>query len=143
MPFRIGKLAPAILLALAPAAPALAQTGNLELELNTAADVAEGCRLTYVVTNSTDAALDQTAYEVAAFDASGTVSTIFVLDFGALPQGKTRVVQFDLPGAPCTSVSRLLVNGAEQCAGGGGAKLDICMKSLVASSRLPEINFGI
>ena len=37
------------LMAAAPAA--FAQTGNIELELNTAADADGGCRLTYVATN--------------------------------------------------------------------------------------------
>lgn len=124
------------------AGPAAAQSGSLELELNTAADVPEGCRLTYVATNNTAASLSRTSYEIVAFNGTGEVSTILVLEFGALPQGKTRVVQFDLPQMACANVSRLLVNDQRDCAADDGAGLDLCMKSLAASSRVPNMRFG-
>ncbi len=121
---------------------AVAQTGSIELELNTAVDVAEGCRLTYVATNGTPVALDKASYEIAAFDDKGEVAAILILEFGALPPGKTRVVQFDLPKMECATISRLLVNDQRDCAAAGQPQ-DICMKSLAASSRLPNIRFGL
>ena len=36
----------------------LAETGNIELELNTANDEGQGCRLTYVATNNTSVSHD-------------------------------------------------------------------------------------
>jgi hypothetical protein len=119
-----------------------AQTGNFEIELNTAADVDGACRLTFVATNNTGLSLTRTAYEVAAFDAGGAVSQLMVLEFGELPQAKTRVIQFDLPGQQCSAISRLLVNGQDTCEAADGPK-DVCMKSLSASSRIPSMPFGL
>ena len=121
---------------------ALAQSGNFELELNTAADVEGSCRLTFVATNGTGVALIQTAYQVAAFDSNGQVSAIVVLEFGELPLSKTRVVQFDLPDLTCTSLSRLVVNDLDTCKT-AEAESDVCMKALSASSRIPNIPFGL
>jgi hypothetical protein len=134
---------PALFCALAfAAAPAVAQTGNFELELNTSADVEGACRLTFVATNNTGKSLTKADYEVAVFDASGAVSQILVLEFGELPLSKTRVVQFDLPQTKCEDLSRILVNTADACESGDGA-LDVCMKNLSASSRIPSMPFGL
>lgn len=128
----------------APLSPLHAQTtGSIELELNTALDVPEGCRLTYVATNGSSVALDKASYEIAAFDDKGAVASILVLEFGSLPLGKTRVVQFDLPEMTCGTISRLLVNNQRDCTGADGSAQDICIKSLAASSRLPNIRFGL
>ena len=134
---------PALFCALAlAAAPVVAQTGNFELELNTSADVEGACRLTFVATNNTGKSLTKADYEVAVFDASGAVSQILVLEFGELPLSKTRVVQFDLPQTKCEDLSRILVNTADACESGDGA-LDVCMKYLSASSRIPAMPFGL
>lgn len=130
------------LLALVFGASAHAQSGNFELELNTAADVPQACRLTFVATNGTGVALTSTSYEVAAFDSKGVVSSILVLEFGELPLNKTRVVQFDLPNLACADLSRILVNGQDQCKSASGDQ-DVCMKALSASSRIPTIPFGL
>lgn len=136
-------LRPAFFCALAfAAAPAFAQTGNFELELNTSADVDGACRLTFVATNNTGKSLTKADYEVAVFDGSGAVSQILVLEFGELPLSKTRVVQFDLPQTKCEDLSRILVNTADACESTGGP-LDVCMKDLSASSRLASIPFGL
>lgn len=126
------------------ALPVTAQTqgGSFELELNGAADVGNGCRLTYVATNNTGIALDKTSYEVVIFDGQGAVSRILVLEFGKLPMSKTKVVQFDLADQPCAKISRILVNGQVDCASGKGAQ-DVCMSELIASSRSQSIQFGL
>jgi len=132
----------ACVLIVATGAAALAQSGNFDLELNTATDVSGSCRLTFVATNGTSVALTQTSYEVAAFDSKGVVSSILVLEFGELPLNKTRVVQFDLPNLACSDLSRILVNGQDTCKA-GATDSDVCMKSLSASSRIPTIPFGL
>jgi hypothetical protein len=138
---RIAKTAAFICLSLA-AHPAFAQSGNFELELNSSADVPQGCRLTFVATNNTGIALTKTGYEVAAFDASGVVASLLVLEFGELPLNKTRVVQFDLPDFKCADLSRLLVNGQDSCDSADGTH-DVCIKQLSASSRISSIPFGL
>ena len=128
-------------MALTPLA-GFAQSGNFELELNTATDAGAGCRLTYVATNNTGVALEQTSYEVVIFDGAGAVSKILVLEFGQLPLSKTRVVQFDLADQACTDISRILVNNPVDCNSAAGAH-DVCLKGLIASSRSQSIQFGL
>jgi hypothetical protein len=118
--------------------------GQFTLELNAAAETDTGsCRLTYVASNQTGSALDRTAYEVAVFDANGVVTRLLVLEFGALVEGKTKILQFDLAGTPCASLSRIVVNDVAACtASGSGEEVGVCMSGLTASSRT-AIQFGI
>ena len=120
---------------------AAAQSGNFALELNNASDAGSGCRLTYVATNNTGTALTKTSYEVAIFDGTGVVSRILVLEFGALPLGKTKVVQFDLTDQPCANISRIIVNNLAECASEQGNH-DFCISGLITNSR-NEIEFGV
>lgn len=119
------------------AAPALA------LELNGAADTAEGaCRLTYVANNGLTSPLEQTSFQMAVFDTSGAVTRLIVLDFGALTMGKTKVVQFDIPGQTCAQISRIVVNDVAQCTTTGGGVVDGCLAALATASR-SSIQFGL
>jgi len=129
------------LAALALAGPGLAQTGNIELELNTALAVDGGCRLTYVATNATPVSLEKTSYEVAVYDAEGIVRRLLVLEFGWLPSGKTRVVQFDLPQQDCAQISRISVNGPVECTAAEGEQT-LCRDRQLLSSRVPSIQFN-
>ncbi len=128
------------------ALPALAQDTDQQftLELNAAAETDTGsCRLTYVASNQTDTALDRTAYEVAVFDAQGVVTRLLVLEFGALVEGKTKILQFDLASTACSSISRIVVNDVAACTvSGSGETSGVCMAGLAASSRT-AIQFGI
>ena len=137
-----------ILLALGAfaAMPAMAQDAEQQftLELNAAAETDTGsCRLTYVASNQTDTALDRTAYEVAVFDAQGVVTRLLVLEFGALVEGKTKILQFDLASTACSAISRIVVNDVAACTvAGSGDTSGVCMAGLAASSRT-AIQFGI
>jgi hypothetical protein len=131
----------AVAVAVCAGGAAMAQTGNIELELNTAADVDGGCRLTYVATNSSSVSLEKISYEVAVYDLDGFVKPLLVLEFGWLPSGKTRVVQFDLPEMGCGSISRILVNGAVECTAKEGEQT-ICRDNQILSSRVRTIQFN-
>ncbi len=143
------RLIPALLAATAISTssitPVLAQNeaADFFLELNSAADTEAGdCRLTYVATNRTSTSLDQASYEVAVFDGNGIVSRILVLAFGALPEGKTRVVQFDIAGQTCGNTSRIVVNDVAECVPTSGEGGDVCLSALSTASRAP-IQFGL
>ncbi len=128
-------------LALMAPLPALAQEeGVFELELNNLEDVDGGCRLTFVAFNATGSDLAQTSYDVAVFDDTGAVSDRLILEFGTLPEDKTRVVQF-LLARSCGQISRLLLNEAEECLDAEGQSSRICMEALNASSR-SDVMFG-
>ncbi|WP_298262203.1 hypothetical protein [uncultured Litoreibacter sp.] len=127
--------------ALAFATPALAQSGNFALELNNATDIGDGCQLTYVATNNTGIALVETAYQVALFDENSLVTGTLVLEFGALPVGKTKVVQFNLAGKKCATISRILINDVSACKSADGTH-DFCMTGLITNSR-GDIQLGV
>lgn len=132
----------AALLAMTPAlTPAAAQdSGEFRLELNNLESVDGGCRLTFVAFNATGNDLAQTSYDVAVFDDTGAVSDRLILEFGHLPEDKTRVVQF-LLNRGCDQISRLLLNEAEECLDASGQSSRICMDALNASSRA-DVMFG-
>ena len=123
------------------AGAAFAESGNIELELNTAKDEGQGCRLTYVATNNTSVSLEKSSYEVAVYNTEGIVQRLLVLEFGWLPIGKTRVVQFDLPEQGCDSFSRISVNGPVECTSDKGEE-DVCRDNQLLSSRVRTIQFN-
>jgi hypothetical protein len=142
MNFRLSAVV-AMMLAAAPALAQDAATPALALELNGAADTPEGaCRLTYVANNGLAAPLEQTSFQMAVFDTAGAVTRLIVLDFGALTVGKTKVVQFDIPGQTCAQISRIVVNEVAQCTTTGGAAVDGCLSALATASR-SSIQFGL
>ncbi len=115
---------------------------RFSLELNNAANTdTGGCRLTYVATNRSGQDLSQTDYQVGVFDANGVVTRILVLGFGALTDGKTRIVLFDLADQSCTDISRIIVNDVAACSLADGQSADFCLSGLATSSRT-DIQFG-
>lgn len=127
----------------APAALAQDADPRFSVELNGAAETEAGaCRLTFVASNQTGAALDRTAYEIALFDGAGTVTRLLLLEFGVLVEGKTKILQFELAETSCGSISRLLINDVAACDLTGGGASTLCLDALEASSRT-AIQFGI
>lgn len=135
----------AMSLAMVPAwaqsAPAPAPASVLSLELNAAQPSEKGCRLTFVVNNALGADLSKAAFEIALFNEAGVVDRLTVLDFKDLPAGKTKVTRFDLAGADCGKLSRVLINSATECAG-SGVDPAACMRALKTSTRT-AIAFGV
>ncbi|RWE56452.1 hypothetical protein [Mesorhizobium sp.] len=113
----------------------------LTLELNGAQASEKGCRLTFVVNNTLGADLSKAAFEIALFNEAGVVDRLTVLDFKDLPAGKTKVTRFDLAGADCAKVSRVLINSATECAG-TGIQPDACMRGLKTETKT-GIAFGV
>lgn len=127
-----------LILSASTAATAQHEGAALRLELNNAQPVETGCRLTFVATNGLGTDLARAAYEVALFDGDGLVERLTVLDFKALPDGQTKVRQFDLPDLDCAGLGRVLINGTTAC---DGADADACMIRLETAAR-GSIAFG-
>ncbi len=131
----------AVGLALAPAIPVQAQSAErFHLELNNVEDADTSCRITFLAHNETGTDFAETSYDVVVFDERGIVSQRLILEFGQLPLGKTRVVQFLLE-RNCSGISRLLINGAEECIEESGSSSSTCLDALVTSSRA-DVQFG-
>jgi len=116
-----------------------AQGPVLSLELNAAQPSEKGCRLTFVVNNALGADLSKAAFEIALFNDAGVVDRLTVLDFKDLPAGKTKVTRFDLAGADCGKLSRVLINSATECT---GVEPAACMRALKTSTKT-AIAFGV
>lgn len=108
---------------------------RLLLELNSLETVEQACRLSFVARNTTGTDIEKVVFETVIFDAEGGVSSLSLFDFRDLPQERPRVRQFDLPGATCDAVGRVLINGASTCLA-GGADSDLCNSALSLTSRL-------
>lgn len=117
------------------------QEKAISIELNDATNVDSACRLVFVAVNKTGVVLDKTSYDVVTFDAAGKVGKSLTFQFGRLPVGKTKVVQFDLPGQACDTISRLLVNDIAECSVDGKAS-DVCIDALTTTTRA-KIEFGL
>lgn len=117
-----------------------ARPAELSLELNGLQPSEKGCGLTFVISNRLSGDIARAAFEIALFDRTGLVDRLTVLDFRDLPHGKTKVSRFDLPGADCGKVSRILVNTATECSGAGIEASD-CIGKLRTSART-EVEFG-
>ncbi len=130
------------LLVMTLATPTLAQaTPELAIELNALSPSETGCRVTFLATNQMGTELTRSALEVALFGADGGIDRMVSLEFKAMPEGKARVLQFDLSGLDCSNISRVLINDVVACEGDG---LDprICLAALKPSSRLAA-GFGV
>lgn len=134
-----GTMAALGLCAMPPGAGA--QDKALSIELNDAADLNGGCRLSYVALNETGVLLDKTSFDVFTFDGQGKVAQSLVFEFGRLPAGKTKVVQFDLADQPCATISRLLINDITECIV-EGTNATICIDALKTTTRT-SIAFGL
>ncbi|RWE00888.1 hypothetical protein [Mesorhizobium sp.] len=136
-------LTSALAMSLGPV-PAWAQSAPapaLNLELNAAQPSDKGCRLTFVVNNALGADLSKAAFEIALFNEAGVVDRLAVLDFKDLPTGKTKVTRFDLAGADCGKLSRVLINSATECAS-SGVEPAACMRGLKTTTKT-AIAFGV
>lgn len=107
---------------------------RLSLELNAADTVGEACRLTFLLRNEMEQDIDQFVVETVLFSKSNQVVLLTLFDFAALPIGRPRVRQFQVPDTSCDTLGMVLVNGADTCSG-GELTAATCEKSLSVSSR--------
>lgn len=82
----------------------------LSIQLNKAEAADKACRLTYVITNKTGVDFTDIAYVMPVYDGKGVVTAMVQPDFGALPDGATKALQFDLAATDCGAVGRISVN---------------------------------
>lgn len=109
---------------------------SLLLELNALQPTEQTCRLIFVVQNGLPEALEQLSFEAVVFNQKDVVERLTLLDFEAVPHGKMRVRQFDLPNLSCDQIKRILINGTNSCANKGGVSLS-CDEHLQLNSRTP------
>ncbi|MEN3794272.1 hypothetical protein [Fulvimarina sp. MAC3] len=114
---------------------------SFSIELNRATPTEGGCRLGFVTRNGLGSDLTRAAFEIVLFNPEGLIERLLVLDFGAMPEGRTKVREFNLSGAACDRIDRVLVNDVSACEGEGVAE-EACASALTASSK-NDITFGL
>jgi hypothetical protein len=116
-----------------------AQETGLELELNNVKDVQTGCRVAFIAFNGLGTQLDKMVVEVGVFDDKTRFLDMVVFDFGRLPKGKTKIVQYDLAGQ-CDKISRLVLNSVVECVGGKDMRQEC--EDRIKTRSVVNIGFG-
>ena len=106
---------------------------SIQLELNNAQAVKDGCRVSFVMRNDLTQRITDLKLEIVLFDAGGSVSRFLLLNAGSLPLGKTKVRQFDLAAQKCKDTSRVLVNDVTACKGASLAPAS-CLDMIVPAT---------
>ena len=140
------RLVPILIAAALAASPVLAQdaalTPSLALELNALTPSETGCRITFLATNKLGTEVTRSAFEIALFGSGGGIERLVSLEFKAMPDGKTRVLQFAIGEIGCETLSRVLINDITAC-DGEGLDPKVCYAALGTFSRLDRVEFGV
>jgi len=120
------------------AGPAYAQdeapAPSLSLELNALQQQKDACRIVFLAENRLGTDLSALSFETVLIDTDGIVDRLTLFDFQSLPEGRTRVRQFDLDNTQCETIGRILINGVATCDGEGLTGTE-CVDRLTLSTR--------
>jgi hypothetical protein len=122
-------------LAQAPADQARRAGPSITLELNKLETAAGGCRAYFVVENRTSEGVKELRLDTFIFDAGGQITRRIGLTFPDIRPDRTKVVPFDLNGAACPEIGRVLVNDVLACTAASGAPVGNCGDLLKVTSR--------
>ena len=125
--------------ALAPGGPAAPERKGptILLELNKLEPASGTCRAYFVVENRMADQIRELRLDTFIFDGNGVIVRRIGLTFPDLRPERTRVVPFDLTGANCNEIGRLLVNDVLTCTNGAGAPISGCNDTIGVSTRAP------
>ena len=110
---------------------------KLGLELNTAESADDHCRLTFVIENKNQQAIDSIKLDLVTFNPDGIVQRRMVIDMGPVRADKTTVKTFSIEGG-CNQVGSILVNDVTACTPG---EPSACIDGLALSSRVKGVRF--
>jgi hypothetical protein len=109
----------------------------IRVELN-AMENAEGrCRVSFVIENKGEAAVETLRLDLALFNRGGIVQRRVATDMGPVRAAKTIVKTFTLEGG-CDEIGSVLVNEVAACT---PAEPNVCLDRLALSSRIEKVRF--
>ena len=117
------------------APPAVSKKPAIGRELNKLEAASGGCRAYFVVENRTADPVKELRLDTFIFDANGQIARRIGLAFPDLRPDRTRVVPFDLAGANCPEIGRVLVNDVLACTNSAGGAVPNCGDLLAVTSR--------
>jgi hypothetical protein len=132
--FGFGALTSVPVIAQAPA-DTKKSAASISLELNKLEPANGGCRAYFVVENRTAESMKELRLDTFIFDAGGQITRRIGLTFPDIRPDRTKVVPFDLSGAACPEIGRVLVNDVLACTAASGAPIASCGDQLKVSTR--------
>ena len=126
-------LAQLLMIGVAAAAPA----EPIHVELNVMENAEGRCRVSFVIENKSEAAVDALRLDLVLFNRGGVVQRRIAADMGPLRAAKTVVKIFMLEGA-CDDIGAVLVNEVAACT---PADPTVCLDRLALSSRIEKVRF--
>jgi hypothetical protein len=111
---------------------------SIRVELNATDSVQQNhCRLSFVVENGAESAIDTLKIDLALFGREGTVQRRMIVEMGPIRATKTVVRTFNVETA-CDQIGSILLNDVTACA---PREPGACLDRLTLSSRASAIRF--
>ena len=105
----------AMLGCLAKGAAAMAEPGEISIELNKLEPGETSCQPYLVVENGTEHAFSSLKLDLVMFDVDGVIARRVAVDAAPLRRRKMTVKVFDLDDLACDRIGRMLLNGLTSC----------------------------
>lgn len=113
--------------------PAQAEPNSVSIELNKLEPRDKGCRAHFVVSNSSETALESMKLDLVLFQPDGVIGRRIIVDLAPIQPKKRAVKQFDLEDTPCDRIGSMLINEITECRAACGP-LDDCLARIAVSS---------
>ncbi len=114
---------------------ALAEPGNLTIELNKLEDADGGaCRAFFLFRNQTGMTFEGFKMSLAVLDANGVIDRILAIDAAPLPVARTTLKLFDIPQTGCSNISEILLHELSSCRPQNADEMD-CFPILELTSK--------
>lgn len=137
VPRRCAARAAAALAGLLALAATAGAAEPIRLELNAAETVQGRCRLSFVVDNPGDQALEGLTLDLVLFNREGSIQQRLLAELGPVRKAKTMVKAFEVE-SDCARIGSILLNDVTVCQ---PPALGDCLDRLVLSARVQAIKF--
>ena len=112
-----------------------AENQQLRLELNTVESVQNRCRMTFLIENKREQAIESFKLDLVVLDTNNTMQRRTLIELAPIRQSKTMIRTFDIE-QDCEKIGSILVNDVTACSPGDAAA---CLDQLALSSRVSGI----
>ena len=115
--------------------PARSAEEPIKVELNASEPAQDRCRLSFVIENKGEAAIESLKLDLAVFGKDGVVQRRLITEMGPLRKAKTMIKAFTVEG-DCGQFASILVNDVAACTPG---EPGVCLDRLELSSRVTNV----
>ena len=131
----IGSLVTAVTLTILSGFSAMAQDGQLTVELNKFEEnEGDGCRAFFLFRNQTDLTFEGFEMSLAILDTDGVIDRLLSIDAAPLPAARTTLKLFEVPEIACGDISEILLHEVSSCRPQNAEETD-CFPMLTLTSK--------